>query len=132
MSTGDRSSVTGLAGDVDVHVFTLFPSSSKSFRNYHSVPPGPTVTTGYVSDGKSYHLHSCSTSKQQDFQKRSLDSLQLLEDPQQTECMTKGGFASLRSLGRRQGIDPLAPMAAQIAAFLYCLFDTHGLSPQTI
>ena len=26
----------------------------------------------------------------------------------------------------------LGPTAAQIAAFLYCLFDTHGLSPQTI
>ena len=31
-----------------------------------------------------------------------------------------------------QGIDPLGPTAAQIAAFLYYLFDTHGLSPQTI
>ena len=28
--------------------------------------------------------------------------------------------------------DPLGPTAAQIAAFLYELFDTHGLSPQTI
>ena len=46
---------------------------------------------------KSYHLHawrlSCSTTKQQDFQKRSLGSRQLLEDPQQTGCMTTGGFA---------------------------------------
>ena len=31
----------------------------------------------------------------------------------------------------RQGIDPLGPTAAQIAALLYYLFDTHGLSPQT-
>ena len=31
-----------------------------------------------------------------------------------------------------QGIDLLGPTAAQIAAFLYYLFDTHGLSPQTI
>ena len=31
-----------------------------------------------------------------------------------------------------KGIDPLGPTAAQIAAFLYELFDTHGLSPQTI
>ena len=31
-----------------------------------------------------------------------------------------------------QGIDMLGPTAAQIAAFLYYLFDTHGLSPQTI
>ena len=31
-----------------------------------------------------------------------------------------------------QGFDPLSPTAAQIASFLYSLFDTHGLSPQTI
>ena len=30
-----------------------------------------------------------------------------------------------------QGFDPLSPTAAQIASFLYYLFDTHGLSPQT-
>ena len=31
-----------------------------------------------------------------------------------------------------QGMDPLGPTAAQIAAFLYYLFDTHHLSPLTI
>ena len=31
-----------------------------------------------------------------------------------------------------QGIDLLGPAAAQIAAFLFYLFDTHGMSPQTI
>ena len=31
-----------------------------------------------------------------------------------------------------QGFDRLSPTAAQIASFLYYLFDTHGLSPQTI
>ena len=31
-----------------------------------------------------------------------------------------------------RGFDPLGPTAAQIATFLYKLFDTHGLSPQTI
>ena len=31
-----------------------------------------------------------------------------------------------------QGVDPLDPTAAQIASFLFDLFDTHGLSPQTI
>ena len=40
---------------------------------------------GYVSSGKSYHLHSwrlsCSATKQQDFQKRSIDPLHLLEGP---------------------------------------------------
>ena len=31
-----------------------------------------------------------------------------------------------------RGFDPLGPTAAQIAAFLYELFDTHGVSLQTI
>ena len=31
-----------------------------------------------------------------------------------------------------QGFDPLDPTAAQIASFLFYLFDTRGLSPQTI
>ena len=47
---------------------------------------------GYVSDGKLCHLHawrlSCSTTKQQDFQRRALDSQQAVENPQQTECKT--------------------------------------------
>ena len=32
----------------------------------------------------------------------------------------------------RKGFDPLGPTAAEIAAFLYEFFNTHGLSPQTI
>ena len=35
-------------------------------------------------------------------------------------------------LAAGQGIDPLGATAAQIAAFLHYLFDTYGLSPQTI
>ena len=31
-----------------------------------------------------------------------------------------------------QGFDPLDPIAAQIASFLFTLFDTHGLSLQTV
>ena len=31
-----------------------------------------------------------------------------------------------------QGFDPLDPTAAQIASFLFTLFNTHGLSPQTV
>ena len=32
----------------------------------------------------------------------------------------------------RKGFDPLGPTGAQIAAFLYEVFNTQGLSPQTI
>ena len=31
-----------------------------------------------------------------------------------------------------QGVGPLNPTAAQVASFLFDLFDTHGLSPQTV
>ena len=31
-----------------------------------------------------------------------------------------------------QGVDPLNPTAAQVASFLFDLFDTHGLSPRTV
>ena len=49
----------------------------------------------YVSDGKSYHLHSCGTIKQQAFQTRSLGSPQPLGGPQPITCTTIVGFASL-------------------------------------
>ena len=88
----------------------------------------------YISDGKSYHLHvwrlSCDTTKQQAFQTRSLGSRQLLGGPQPIACMMTDGAASPDGLLDK--VDPLDPTAAQIASFLYDLFDTHGLSPQTI
>ena len=63
-----------------------------------------------------------------EFSKRSLDFRQPLEqrDPQQTECTMTGDH---RAAG--QGIDPLGPTAAEIVVFLYYLFDTQGLSPQS-
>ena len=60
---------------------------------------------GYISSGKSYHLHAwrllCSTTRQQDFQGRSLSLPQLLHvgDPPQIECMMTGGYASLPCRG---------------------------------
>ena len=59
---------------------------------------------GYISSGKSYHLHAwrllCSTTKQQDFLGRSLSLPQLLHvgDPPQIECTMTGGYASLPGL----------------------------------
>ena len=86
----------------------------------------------YISDGKLYHLHvwrlSCDTIKQQAFQTRSLGSQQPLGGPQPIAC-TMIRFARWAA---GQGFDPLDPTAAQIASFLFDLFDTHGLSPQTI
>ena len=52
----------------------------------------------YVSDGKSYHLHtwrlSCHTIKWQAFQTRSLGSRQHLGGPQPIACTMIGGFTS--------------------------------------
>ena len=170
LSTGDRCSVTRLAGEVDVHVSTVSPAQQSHSETQEN--PGGQIDTnsplvaittvvsistmsvcvdhplffpycrdllsqqGYVSDGKSYHLHawrlSCSTIKQQDFQKRSLDSPQLLKGPLQSECMTTGGFASLTMPQDKELIRLVPQLLKYIAAFLYDLFDTHSLSPQTI
>ena len=70
--------------------------------------------------------------KQQDFQERSLHSLQQLGDPQQIVCMTIGGFALLIGPQDRQLVRACSQSAYQIATFLYPIFDIHGLSPQTI
>ena len=100
--------------------------SSLSLPSTSSVPAGSEVCLGQ----KSYHLHawmlSCDTIKQQVFQTRSLGLQQLLEGPQPIACTTIGGFARWAA---GQGFDPLDPTAAQIASFLFTLFDTHGLSP---
>ena len=129
--TGDRCFVTGLAGEVNVHVSTVSPAQ-QSFRSSRTTQMGEVILIaswcpsqpwfphllrlsvdhllrffqyrrdllsqqGYISSGKSYHLHAwrllCSTTKQQDFQGRSLSLLQLLHvgDPPQIECTMTGG-----------------------------------------
>ena len=75
---------------------------------------------------------SCDTIKQQAFQTRSLGLRQSLGGPQPIACTTIGGFASLDGLQGKGLIHLIPPTAAQIASFLFDLFDTHGLSPQTI
>ena len=76
-----------------------------------SVPLGPTVTTGVCLGREVSRLMTApmrpSTNRMYD------DRL----------CFTHWATG--------QGIDPLGPAAAQIAGFLYYLFDTNGLSPQT-
>ena len=89
LSTGDRCFVTGLAGEVECGSPAMILS----------VPQRSFVTTGLYL--KSYHLHAWrhlySTTKQQNFQLRSLSLPQLLHvgDPPQIECTTTGGYASL-------------------------------------
>ena len=59
---------------------------------------------------------SCSTTKQQDFQRRSLDSQQLLKGPLQTECMTTGSLASLTGPQDRELIR-LVPQLLKLPLF---------------
>ena len=85
-----------------VAVTTVVPTPTLTVcgpPSHHSILPRSTVTTGVHLGCKSYHLHacrlSCSTTKQQDFQERSLGTQQHLGDPQQTACLTIGAFASI-------------------------------------
>ena len=93
-ATGTRCSITTLAGTCNVHVSSVSIAeqghsetlSHSDLGDHTDHPPGGRLCHNF-SDGKSCHLHawnfSCSTSKQQDFQKRSLGLPQHLEDPQQ-------------------------------------------------
>ena len=60
---------------------------------------------------------------------RSLGSQQLLEGPQR---MYDDRWLRFARWAAGQGFDLLDPTAAQIAFFLFTLFNTHGLSPQTV
>ena len=86
---------------------------------------------GYTLNKTSYYLqawrHSCSTSNQQDLPKRSLGSLQHLEDSQQ---MYDDRWLPFSSWAAEQGIDLLGSTPAQVASFLFSLIETNGLSPQ--
>ena len=49
-----------------------------------------------------------------------------------TNRMYDGRWLRFANWATGNGVDPLCPTAAKKAAFLYELFDTRGLSPQTI
>ena len=73
----------------------------------HTIIPyhrDPLSQQGFISVGKLYHLHewrlSCSTIRQQDFQKSSLGS-RVRASPQ-TACRMTGGFASVTGLQDRE------------------------------
>ena len=74
----------------------------------------------------------CSTTKQQDFQGFSkLGAASTCRRPS-TNRMYDDRLLRFTNWATGRGLDPLGPTAAQIAAFLYDLFDTHGVSLQTI
>ena len=49
-----------------------------------------------------------------------------------TKCMYDDRWLHFSDWTTRGGFDPLNLSAVQIAPFLHSLFDTHGLSPQTV
>ena len=77
----------------------------------------------YVSDGKSYQAAGFS---------KEVSRLAAAPRRPSTNRMYNDRWLHFAPWAAGQRIDPLGPTAAQIAAFLYYLFDTHGLSPQTI
>ena len=100
--TKDHPGGRGNSDSPLVAISTVVPTSTTSVcgpPSHHSVPPGLTVTTRvclgwYVIP--SARLEALMQHYQAaGFSKRSQDSRQPLEDPEQTECITTGGFASL-------------------------------------
>ena len=91
-----------------VTITTVVSTSTMSVcgpPSHHSVPPGPTVTTGVCLRRQVIPSARIEALMQQVFQRRSIDSLRLPGDPLQTGCMMTGCFALLTG----QGIDPLGP-----------------------
>ena len=84
----------------------------------------------YVSDGKSYHLHAWRLSS--DTIKQQVSRLAAAPRRPSTNRMYDDRWLRFARWAAGQGFDPLNPTAAQIASFLFTLFDTHGLSPQTV
>ena len=90
---------------------------------------------GYVSCGRLCHLHVWRLSYQH-FQAAgfSKDVSRLAAAPRRpsTNKMYDNRWLCFAHWATGQRFDPLGPKAAQIPTFLYDLFDTHVLSPQTI
>ena len=66
------------------------------------------------------------------FSTREVSKLTAAPRRPSTNRMYDGRWLGFAIWATGKGFDPLGPKAAQIAAFLYELFDTHGLSSQTI
>ena len=157
-STGDRCLVTGLAGEVDgsMHMFPPFPLLNKVIQKLRT--SGGHHNHGF----HIYYIcvwttHASFRSAETCCHNRVISRVASCTICTHLEALMQhylaAGFskevsklaAALRrpSTNRMtgwlrfnwatgKGFDPLGPTAAQIAAFLYELFDTHGLLPQTI
>ena len=146
-STGDRCSVTRLAGAVDVHVSTISPAR-QSHSEAQDDPGGrgdihsplvavrivvSTLTTSVCGSLSFFSLlprPAVSASMEalmQHYQAAGFSKeVSSLAAASRRPCTNKMYDDRWLSFATGQGFDPLDSTAAQIATFLYDLFDTHG------
>ena len=167
-SNGNRFPITGVAGEVYVHVSTVSSAQqSHSEAQDHpggrgdtnrplvavttvvstfttsvcgpptllSILPRPVVTTGLYLE-RQVVPPARMEALMQHYQAagfwREVSKLSAAPRRPSTNRMYDDRWLRFANWATGKGFDPLGPTAAQIAAFLYGLFDTHGLSPQTI
>ena len=168
-STGGGCSVSGLAGEVDVHVSSVSPAQQGYSETtvdtggrgdsdsplvaetvmvctpslslcgpstVLSLPPRSSVTTGSeIRLRRKVIPSACMEALVRHYKAAGFsdDISRLVAAPRRpsTNRMYDDRWLRFTRWAAGQGFDPLNPSAAQIASFLYYLFDT-GLSPQTI
>ena len=142
-STDDRCPLTGLAGKVDVHVSTIFPAQqSHSEAQDHSGGRGDThsplvavtavVSTSTTSVCGPPMLLSIPPRPAVTGFSKEVSKFAAPPSRPSTNRMYHDSWLRFINWATGKGFDPLGPTAAQIAAFLYELFSTHGLLPHTI
>ena len=98
-----------------------------------SVPQRPVITTGLYLELQVIasaclegfmHYQAAGFSKE-------VSSLATAPRRPSTNRMNDDRWLCFANWATGKGFDPLGPTAAQIATFLYEVFDAHGLSPQT-
>ena len=100
--------------------------------SHHTVPLGPTVTTEVCLRRQVVPSARMEAPMQYYYAAGFSKEVSRLAAAPRRPCTNRMYDDRSCSLGHRTRIDPLPPTAAQIDPFLYYLFDTHGLSPQTI
>ena len=169
-STGGRCPVTGLAGEVDLHVSTISPAQ-QSYSEAQDHPGGrgdtnsplvaittmvstlpasvcdyprffpyryhnsyrPAVITGIYLE-RQIVPSARMEALMQHYQAAGFTKEVSKHAPERPSMnkMYNDRWLRFANWATGKGFDPLGPTAAQLATFLYELFDTHALSPLTI
>ena len=128
-------SVSGLAGEVNVHVSPVPPAQQSHAET--PLPSGSSVQAGSEVRLRRKVVPSARMEALMRHYKAagfSDEVSRLAAAPRRpsTNRMYDDPWLRFPRWAAVQGFDPLDPTAAQIASFLFDLFDTRGLSPQTI